>query len=783
MLDPYGETVTADDAASLPSGRHVGWEADHLLLSPVNMQPSDGGVSRFDRLYLSSHGRSWTQELFLLNGVDVTDPARPGSPLVEPPAGSWDTLEHRSLSTDRPGLEWTIGVQADEPLRYDATAGAGRPLGGGLWLPHGFMDKEPASDFGSPRPRRALADTRDIAIAARGHGTRLVAEYVRDDRVFPVTFHDPDGSRAHDLGERTTVLGTTVLTIAGLPFTALIGWQGAQEAAAGASYRWPRELTGPEHENGLVAQLGTTFDLQGWRLAASNGFGWRDGSFAQTAGRPIVSDLEGEWLWLARPRLDERLSRWRDDLRVTAQRETALGVWRLEARGGYASISSTASAPGGVIGHTYDGTTGTRPAYVDVFDPARHADEWLGNARANATLEHQGEGWRLEGYLGLDWSAAGAAGKLRTGGLAPAAGATVRVPLGGGEVFALVRREPDVMTAEVSAFLDPDRPSGRRYVWNDDGDGVPTSDEAGALVQRFGGPFDRAGSGLRRPSSNQFSLGWRTPVFGAFRALVTGSGRWHLDRYTVRYDDATAAGFTPVAASAHDSGAPVFTPQGGGVATVYARTGTPGSESYVLVNDDRPDWWLGAEVALVTVDTEPWFLSLGLAGYWDMSGAAFGHFPDRNDPGVIDWVSADPNARINAYGRPDQDRSFSVKLLAGRTFFDHLLLATALRYRDGEAFSAMDVVQGLPQGPTPVMLEWRGRHRHTFHMSLDVRAAFSHDIPGVDGLSATLAADVFNLLGSGTELAEDPRRGPSWRQTLEMMPDRAGFIRLTIGWR
>ena len=94
----------------------------------------------------------------------------------------------------------------------------------------------------------------------------------------------------------------------------------------------------------------------------------------------------------------------------------------------------------------------------------------------------------------------------------------------------------------------------------------------------------------------------------------------------------------------------------------------------------------------------------------------------------------------------------------------------------------MGVVEGLPQGPTPIMLLRRGVVRHTYHMSVDVRVAYTYVVAPVEGLSLTASAEVMNVLGSATEQLEDPRTGATFRQPLETVPGRAGFLRLTLGW-
>ncbi len=51
------------------------------------------------------------------------------------------------------------------------------------------------------------------------------------------------------------------------------------------------------------------------------------------------------------------------------------------------------------------------------------------------------------------------------------------------------------------------------------------------------------------------------------------------------------------------------------------------------------------------------------------------------------------------------------------------------------------------------------------------------------GLGFAFLFDVVNLLGSGTEMLEDPRTGAQYRQSLEMMPGRGIRLGLEAGWR
>ena len=111
---------------------------------------------------------------------------------------------------------------------------------------------------------------------------------------------------------------------------------------------------------------------------------------------------------------------------------------------------------------------------------------------------------------------------------------------------------------------------------------------------------------------------------------------------------------------------------------------------------------------------------------------------------------------------------------------DDLRGAIVLRYRDGQPFTRI-VVAELSQGATAVMGVPRGEPvpRHTFHMTLDARLQYRLAVGDVRG---ALILDGFNLLGSGTEVLEDPRTGDSFRQSLEMVPGRSVIAGLEMSW-
>ena len=350
-------------------------------------------------------------------------------------------------------------------------------------------------------------------------------------------------------------------------------------------------------------------------------------------------------------------------------------------------------------------------------------------------------------------------------------------------VWTLVRREPLRMVHSALSFANDLRPSGVRSVWHDNGDGVPSLDEAGTTLNSTGGAYHEVDTALRRPMDHTFAVGTEIKKVGPFDFSISGTAHWLLNRYTVRYADEGEPQFTQTTVEdpGGDGLGETKVEGGGQLLTAYNRVaGTEGQERYMLTNASRADLFLGLALEFKMPRTSWWFVDIAGAAYMSMGSAPIGMHPDRNDPGVVDESSADPNSRLNKRGRYDPGRAFAAHLLMGFAPVIGLELVSILRYRDGQPMTRY-LIADLDQGPTALMTVARGEPvpRHTFHMTWDVRIAYELDIGGTE---FTTSLDIYNLLGSSTEILEDNLTGEEFRRSLEMVPHRALSLSLTLDW-
>jgi hypothetical protein len=346
------------------------------------------------------------------------------------------------------------------------------------------------------------------------------------------------------------------------------------------------------------------------------------------------------------------------------------------------------------------------------------------------------------------------------------------------DTFVMVRREPEAISAQVGDFLGAIGPRGSVYAWQDDNaDAVPDATEAGERLGGFGAPVHGASPHLRRPAHSQVALGVKSPPVLGLRVGLRGVGHALSDRYTVVGQSAAPSTSQIFHDPGGDGRGEVRGPGGGQDLVVKQEPRVP--ERYLLVNDGQLSYYLGLEAEVRAEPHPRFFVSVLGATYMSRSNAPFGSFADRNDPGIISEASATANNRLNSYGRTDSDRAFALKILAGVRPLPGLSWGLAARYRDGQPFTRIVVDEQLAQGPTALMAVPRGKARHTALMVWDMRLRY--ETAAMRPLGLTVIGDVYNLLNAATEIAEDPRTGPTFRRALEAIPGRAVWVGLALG--
>jgi TonB dependent receptor-like, beta-barrel len=779
-------------ARDLPSSR-TAWSLLETVEPAVVVDRIDGaGLHPGEPGRFSMHGTSWTQNALLLDGVDVTDPLRGGTPLLLPDVDGLAAIEATSALApadySAPGVSLAL-VPREPPTSWGGTA-QGYGLGSGLQSSDTAGEVPAIARFGS------LVDASLLAGGPIGERLRLLAagHMARARRI--------EGSDATGLESRLASGSLRLAWRAGerdsLDLLALVQ---ATEAPLAARARFPG-ASPSEHEDALGTVA--SWAHEGAQVSASAIAGFTGGTFTpQTTGRAADATVErlrdGSVPELVLPSRSRRSS-WTLGGRLALRASPLGGLWHAPRFGltlERASLTDSRGTDGPI-----PETVGGLPARVWEYawkgpDSHRHADDlaaWASESLAWRDRLFVEAGLRFERTTG---AAEGAAQGVAWTSLLPRISARLRLTDEGRvSVIGGWGRYQHRLLLDELAFGDPNAPQASIYRWADpNGDGVYDPSERGPLVA-VAGPGAGGGSlatidpGLRPPCTREVVLGLESSPAGGWTLALTGFDRRESDLvepvdvgvpfsgYTVRYLPDPGG---DIASSQDDQLLPVFErkPESFGLDR-YLLTNPAGLTGSYQGVELRVERNLGARFALAAGAT---------ASRTEIRGGNRGFRVTENDQGVIGELFSDPNAGTYSFGRGFFDRAFTIKLAAAWHGPGDLRLGLVARYQDGQPFGRLVVVPDLPQGPEVIPATPRGEdfgrasttdpegrpltadgHRFSYTLTVDARVE-----KGVRLGAARLAliAEVFNLLNQRHEVEEDVVWGPSFRVPTLVQPPRA----------
>ncbi|HXK08433.1 MAG TPA: TonB-dependent receptor [Vicinamibacteria bacterium] len=745
----------------------------------------------------SMRGASWTQNAVLLDGVDLTDPLRGGTPLAPPEVLALDRIEAvsglapveqgepgvaLSLVSRDPGRAWRGSVEAEAvPSGGSAPTGSGPPPGARF----GSLARVAAFASGpvGERLRLSLAGGLDRARRYEGDDPAVLESRLVSGR----------GELAWRPGDRDDLRLLVSIQGAHRPFAgrALFLDEGPSEAAdvLGAQGRWTR-----------VLDVGT--------LSLAAGF-WSGLFEPQTAGhaagRPVERTVDGpvgELVFPSRSRRNvasgeagfaRRATRW-------------LGLWHAPRAGASFRRASAEDQPGEEtpIPETVGGLSARVWEYAwPGADSSREATSLAAWAADRIVL---GDRLLVEAGLRLE-SSTGSAGEGVQGvswtTLSPRASARLRlIERGRLSLFGGYAEYAHALRLEPLAFGDPNGPHALVYRWEDrNGDGRFDPAERGVLVARVGpgagdGTLTAVDPALRPPRTRELVAGLEWSPGRGFRVSFTAFDRRERDLLETVDVGVPISGYT--VRYLPDPSGDIQGPQDDQLLPVYDRKPeTFGLDRYLLTNPaGHGSLHQSVELRVEKAVGERLVLLAGAtAGRTETAGANRGFRVNENDQGVIGEIDDDPNADTHSYGRSFFDRAFTIKLAGAYRAPGDVRLGVVARYQDGQPFGRLVVVPDLAQGPEAIPATPRGQiarswavdaqgryvvpsgHRFTYTLTVDARLEKGFRI-GRSRLA--LFAQAFNLLGTRNEVEENPVWGPSFRTPTAVQPPRAVALGLRL---
>jgi hypothetical protein len=314
------------------------------------------------------------------------------------------------------------------------------------------------------------------------------------------------------------------------------------------------------------------------------------------------------------------------------------------------------------------------------------------------------------------------------------------------------------------SYGNPEAPGARIYVWNDyNQDHLFQTDERGELWRREGPAFAEIDPEIKRPYMDEAALSYQT-VFGKHWSF-TLAGFFRATRNLIR----TVNIGVPLIGSY----APLYHIDAGDdqipftyddlIFTVFDQTApTLGKDFYQLTNaesETRTTNYFGMDLYLLKKWGDRFTFFLTFTAIHCIGNANPGNTAWENDDGVIGNLFHSPNSLINAEGRLHFDRGYTARIGFRWVAPLGFRISAVAKYYDGQPFSRLKIIPDLNQGPVFIQTSPRGTARYSFNQTVDIRIEKIFDL-GRGRLKFML--DGFNMLNLALDTEEEYWTGPEY---------------------
>jgi hypothetical protein len=793
-----GTICDRDRMESLPGGRNIWSLLDSQEGSTVTNQVQEGGLQTGLIGLASAHGSSWTQNTYVLNGVNVTNPYEPGKPLVYPSLGSLeevrDSTALHAADSSAPGFSLQLRsreggsefhAQAEayylgSPFQSEASPAAQkfRNFGEGEISAVGPAPHFAAWSFFADAALQHLSTS--IPDFSANPSTKLFSGLLRlDGSVRPqdelTVLVTGQSIRLSHLGAAPHV--ASAATLRGYDRFEVI--QGHWTHSHSASTLWKVSF-GFSHSS-------PTDTLQ-WDVTKPNAtqlfMGQMDGAapiecdaaisrFSSVATGQTVHHLRPGW----QNRMDFGID-WEQSM-ATEERRVFDGI----------NLLFFQSTPSEVVEYNTPSHAMQRSREISLFfnDSVRISNRLFLRLGMNfdassAWLPKQQSG---AGVFAPFRQFSGAGGIVSWNNVAPRIGIAVPVfQRIGVRIFAGYSRTYHLLPASYADYANPTGLSGKVFRWNDSNHDLKyQAGEEGILLRTFGSAYSSVDPNLERPYTDGWAIGLEQSFGRNFE--------WNLKFLRQDQERLVKLVNTGVPSTAY---IPVNIQDPGDdglrgtsddrTITVFNQAPhTLGQDRYLLTNPPGESaYYKGVEASLNAALSRRGYVSVSFSAYKSVGRGSPGNSEFENDSGAVEGLYTDPNALLNSLGRLFFDRAYIGKIAAFIRAPRGFNSGTVIRYYDGLPFGRKLIIPDFNQGPFFVMATPRGEPggvRTQYNLTFDQR--FSKDFR-VGRQKLVFMVDIFNLLNQKRNLQEYDFSGPLFSSRTPTAVQNPRVIRFGLRW-
>ena len=762
---PVIATLPADVIRDLPLGDSIYSALETMHPEVISDRFNNGGLNVAGGARLGGFLGSWTQTLFRVGDVDVSDPTGDGSALLFPEAFLWERVDVVTAlmpaDVNTPGLSVTLQPRRSGKAWTRMFSGAAS--GGSLAA---------SAPTGHPVP---------IArVSSYGHGAGLLSGPVTERLGLTVAgaWARGESLAREQLAATPSTRGSGFAHLVLSPSRdrewRLLGW--VQRAELPFEH-WQTFGTPAASSQNTAVHVQSTLearpeDAAGWRVFA--GLTHRERNHDRLPETAAMERITGGPV----PNLVESMA-------DTAARRLSFGA-RLfphaaadaSHRFDYGATLDLASVENSNVfaGRIFEQVNGfaarlwtyerrSLPSHRNTATSAVYARDLM-KLGSSATLD---AGVRAELVRG---SADGASESVNWVSLLPHA--YLRWPLGERRAVVLgYARTANALTQNWLAFGDPEGAAAT----------VAAARAVNVIVARIGPgtsddpSFSRVDPDLRRPYTDEFVVGFEKRRSARTRYTLTGIARRQTNLLGVVNTGVAVSDYLPM-------GVPDANSDWGGsgddrTLTFYSRRPDSfGRDAYVLTNPAQ-------EAATAFALRMSWdhngdrlFMLLGATAFMaEGAGGNGGYGPLENDQDVPGEQFTNPNVAAYARGRLFSDRAFTIKWTLLYRFPGDITVGGIARYQDGQPFSRVVVRPDLNQGAEAIPAYANGLTRYTFIGSLDLRVQKGFRV-GPARLDAIV--DAYNLFTRNNSVEEYIATDAGFRRSIAIEPPHTVHLGLRL---
>jgi len=323
-------------------------------------------------------------------------------------------------------------------------------------------------------------------------------------------------------------------------------------------------------------------------------------------------------------------------------------------------------------------------------------------------------------------------------------------------------------------YGNPNAAGNEVFSWEDaDNDRQYQEGEARMLIRRGGPFFSSLDDDLKRPFTDEltvslvhaFDSGWCFSLGGFFRETRNLIETINLGVPFSAYDPVEFydSGDDRIPGTHDDLSFMVYN----------QREEALGQDFFFLTNPDssRTSQYKGLDLVLVKRYGSKFSFFLSLTATRAVGTTSPGNTEWENDDGLVGSLYDNPNTLINARGRLRFDRAYT-----GRIGFSYLApfnlrVGGIVKYYDGQPFARKIIITGMNQGPFYIQAHPRGVSRYEYNLTIDIRIEKIFDW-GKGKFRFML--DGFNILNANLATEENEWTGPEYplRYATEILSPR-----------